>query len=96
MTTNSINRSDLVQLLIVKYNINPRLAESLVKVVLEQMTDALSQGKRIEIRGFGSFERRYYPPKVTHNPKTGEKLTTEGSYSIHFKPGKQLKENVNH
>jgi integration host factor subunit beta len=65
-----------------------------VNHILELMSDALIQGKRIEIRGFGSFSLHYRPPRNAHNPKTGEKVVTEAKYSPHFKPGKELRERV--
>jgi integration host factor subunit beta len=62
--------------------------------ILEQMSTALINGQRIEIRGFGSFSLHYRPPRNAHNPKTGEKVMTEAKHSPHFKPGKELRERV--
>lgn len=66
-----------------------------INSIIEQMSDKLSRGGRIEIRGFGSFCLHYRPPRKAHNPKTGEKLVTQPKYAVHFKPGKELRENVN-
>jgi integration host factor subunit beta len=66
-----------------------------VNSIIEQMSGTLSSGGRIEIRGFGSFCLHYRPPRKAHNPKTGEKLVTEPKYAAHFKPGKELREQVN-
>ena len=66
-----------------------------VNSIIEQMSEILSQGGRIEIRGFGSFCLHYRPPRKAHNPKTGEKLVTQPKYAVHFKPGKELREQVN-
>ena len=66
-----------------------------VNSIIEQMSAKLSQGGRIEIRGFGSFCLHYRPPRKAHNPKTGEKLITQPKYAVHFKPGKELREFVN-
>lgn len=68
--------------------------ELAVKSLLEQMSQALATGKRIEIRGFGSFSLHYRPPRVGRNPKTGESVTLPGKYVPHFKPGKELRERV--
>ncbi|WP_133128142.1 integration host factor subunit beta [Legionella nagasakiensis] len=65
-----------------------------INYILQLMSEALIQGKRIEIRGFGSFSLHYRPPRNAHNPKTGEKVITEAKYSPHFKPGKELRERV--
>ena len=90
-----INRSDLMKLLAHKHNLTPFEAERLVKTILDAIAQALSQRKRIELRGFGSFESRYRTPRAARNPKTGEKVQTEGKYSVHFKAGKELRERVN-
>ena len=65
-----------------------------INTILELMSNALINNQRIEIRGFGSFSLHYRPPRNAHNPKTGEKVTTEAKYSPHFKPGKELRERV--
>lgn len=70
-----------------------KIAES-VNHLIELMANELHQGRRIEIRGFGSFSLHHRPPRNAHNPKTGEKVLTEEKYSPHFKPGKALKERV--
>jgi integration host factor subunit beta len=66
-----------------------------VNYIIEHMSEILSQGGRIEIRGFGSFNLHFRPPRRAHNPKTGEKLVTNPKYAVHFKPGKELREKVN-
>ncbi|SEI74068.1 integration host factor subunit beta [Allopseudospirillum japonicum] len=68
--------------------------ELAVKLILEQMTDALAQGGRVEIRGFGSFSLHYREPRTGRNPKTGEQVALVGKYVPHFKPGKELREMV--
>ena len=65
-----------------------------VKMVLDAMADALAQGDRIEIRGFGSFSLNYRPPRVGRNPKSGEKVQVPEKYVPHFKAGKELRERV--
>ena len=63
--------------------------------LLELMSDSLIKGRRIEIRGFGSFTLHYRAPRNAHNPKTGERVVTMAKYSPHFKPGKALRERIN-
>ena len=72
-----------------------RDVELAVKCMLEQMSQALASGDRIEIRGFGSFSLHYRPPRQGRNPKTGESVALAGKYVPHFKPGKELRERVN-
>jgi integration host factor subunit beta len=66
-----------------------------INTLIEQMSEILRHGGRIEIRGFGSFCLHYRPPRRAHNPKTGEKLVTQPKYAVHFKPGKELRERIN-
>jgi len=69
--------------------------ELAVKMILEYMSQILSAGERIEIRGFGSFSLHYREPRTGRNPKTGESVRLEGKYVPHFKPGKELRDRVN-
>ena len=71
-----------------------RDVELAVKGLLEQMSRALAEGERIEIRGFGSFSLHYRPPRVGRNPKTGESVSLPAKFVPHFKPGKELRERV--
>ncbi|MGE4630202.1 MAG: integration host factor subunit beta [Pseudohongiellaceae bacterium] len=69
--------------------------ELAIKVILEYMSQVLSGGGRIEIRGFGSFSLHYRVPRVGRNPKTGTPVALSGKYVPHFKPGKELRDRVN-
>lgn len=69
--------------------------ELAVKTMLEEMSQALATGGRIEIRGFGSFSLHYRAPRLGRNPKTGESVDLTGKYVPHFKPGKELRDRVN-
>jgi integration host factor subunit beta len=69
--------------------------ESAVNCLLNQMADALAQGKRIEIRGFGGFDLHHRPPRSARNPKTGEAVQMPAKVALHFKPGKDMKDRVN-
>lgn len=59
------------------------------------MSSSLADGKRIEIRGFGSFSLHYRPARTGRNPKTGEAVQLSGKHVPHFKPGKELRDRVN-
>jgi len=66
-----------------------------VNMILENMTSTLSSGERIEIRGFGSFDVHYRPPRIGRNPKSGETVSVPAMFIPHFKAGKGLREGVN-
>ncbi|NOQ36253.1 MAG: integration host factor subunit beta [Methylococcaceae bacterium] len=90
-----MTKSELIEALAKK---QPSLAikdvELVVKCILEQMSQSLSSGDRIEIRGFGSFSLHYRPPRMGRNPKTGGSVALSSKYVPHFKPGKELRERV--
>lgn len=90
-----MTRSDLVALLAERFGqLTHRDAESAVKMMLDSMTEALTHGHRIEIRGFGSFAVNHRPPRVGRNPRSGEQVTIPEKRVPHFKPGKALREAV--
>jgi integration host factor subunit beta len=65
------------------------------KLIIEYLSQTLSSGNRIEIRGFGSFCLNYRPSRQAFNPKTGKRADIEEKHIPHFKPGKELKEGIN-
>ena len=73
----------------------PRDVELAVKMILEDLTRAMVNNRRIEIRGFGSFCLHYRAPRQGRNPKSGEKVDLPGKYVPYFKPGKELRGRVN-
>lgn len=91
-----MTKSELIdQIALRKNNLSLKQVESSVKSLLDYMTDTLANGGRIEIRGFGSFSLHYREPRKGRNPKTGENVQLTGKHVPHFKPGKELREQVN-
>ena len=92
----SMTKSELIERISAR---QPQLSikdvELAVKTVLEDMSEMLANGGRIEIRGFGSFSLHFRAPRTGRNPKTGESVDLQGKYVPHFKPGKELRDRVN-
>ena len=90
-----MNRSDLVSRLA---DLNPQLqvkdAELGAKVIIDALSNTLSRGGRVEVRGFGSFSLNFRPPRTGRNPKNGAQVKVPAKYVPHFKAGKELKERV--
>ncbi len=63
-----------------------------VDIILENITEALTEGRRVEIRGFGSFSVRTRKPRTTKNPKTGKMMDIPARKTLHFTMSKSLKE----
>jgi len=95
-TGGDMTKSELIETIAARQSqLSTKDVELAVKTVLEHMSQALSTGERIEIRGFGSFSLHYREPRRGRNPKTGDSVELTGKYVPHFKPGKELRERVN-
>jgi len=71
----------------------PRVKAALaVNTILGAMKDALRNGKRIELRGFGVFQVRDRKKGVGRNPKTGVEVPIAPGKTVRFKPGKSLQD----
>jgi integration host factor subunit beta len=89
-------RSELVTKVAEK---NPHLTlrdvEGIVSVVFDQITTALSEGRRVELRGFGAFSTRDRDARTGRNPRTGSAVDVDAKRVPYFKPGKELRERLN-
>jgi integration host factor subunit beta len=91
-----MTKSELIEILVDRHDqLSVKDIELSVKTMLDHMTESLAQGSRIEIRGFGSFSLHFRAPRTGRNPKTGESVALDAKYVPHFKPGKELREQVN-
>ena len=91
----SINKKELIEIIANEQEQLPyKDIELAIKTIIESMINSLKKGKRIEIRGFGSFSLRYRKSRIGRNPKSGESVNIDERYVPHFKPGKDLKERV--
>lgn len=91
-----MTKSELIDRIAAKQSqLSSKDVELSVKAIIEYMSQVLSEGGRIEIRGFGSFSLHYRIPRVGRNPKTGTPVALTGKYVPHFKPGKELRDRVN-
>jgi len=65
-----------------------------VDIILDSMAEALSEGRRVELRGFGSFSTRKRKARQTKNPRTGTMMDIGERNTIHFTMSKSLKESL--
>ena len=90
-----MNKSEIIDALARQLShLSHQDVEMAVKNIVEQMSQALASGARIEIRGFGSFSTNYRAPRIGRNPKTGEAVALSGKHTPRFKPGKELRERI--
>ena len=89
-------KSELVQII---SDQNPHLyqrdVENIVNAILTEITEALADGDRVELRGFGAFSLKHRAPRVGRNPRTGDRVDVEEKWVPFFKTGKDLRDRLN-
>lgn len=89
-------RSELIQKIADE---NPHLyqrdVERIVNTIFDEITDAMSRGDRVELRGFGAFSVKKRDARVGRNPRTGEIVEVEEKHVPFFKTGKLLRDRLN-
>jgi len=91
-----LNKLELIQKLKEKCNLTKQEAEEIVNIFFSELTDALTKGDRVEIRGFCSFFVKEYEGYLGRNPKTGNTVKVAPKKLPFFKCGKELKERVDY
>ena len=91
--TETYNRSDIELALIKEF---PHLSKSQISIaidsILESIVDAVALDNKVEIRGFGTFSKKYIRPRKFINPRTKEVSYLGETATMHFKPSKSLVE----
>ncbi|NHK28378.1 integration host factor subunit beta [Parvularcula flava] len=89
-------KSELVQKLAED---NPHLftrdIERIVATVFDEISTALANGDRVELRGFGAFSVKHREARIGRNPRTGEAVAIEEKWTPFFKAGKEMRERLN-
>jgi len=89
-------KSELVQKLAED---NPHLftrdIERIVATVFDEISGALANGDRVELRGFGAFSVKHREARIGRNPRTGEAVAIEEKWTPFFKAGKEMRERLN-
>ncbi len=89
-----MNKSELIEVVAERGRMTKKKAEDVVNLIFDSMVDAMKEGDRIEIRGFGSFVVKEYGSYTGRNPRTGESIKVSPKKLPFFKVGKELKERV--
>jgi integration host factor subunit beta len=90
-----MTKADLIDEVASLSSLPRKETELIVNTVFENITEALSKGDKVELRGFGSFRIRRRNSRKGRNPKTGDAVTVPGKRVPFFKVGKRLRERVN-
>ena len=89
----TVTKENLVEIVITDLGCSKGQANEMVDAFFRAMVDAIAQGNKIEIRGFGSWTvRRQNAYPNARNPMTGERVSVPARRKVSFKPGKAIKE----
>ena len=89
-----MNKADLINALAERNGITKKEADKAVSAVLEIIEEALKNGDKVQIMGFGSFEVKERAARIGRNPRTKESIEIPASKTPVFKAGKALKDIV--
>ena len=89
-----MTKAELVEKVANQINLTKKQTEVVVNAVFSSITDSLADGKKVELRGFGSFRIRQRNARVGRNPKSGQKVDVPSKKVPFFKAGKELRELV--
>ena len=91
-----MTKSELIQH---SADLNPHLyhrdVERIVTTIFDEISEALSRGDRVELRGFGAFSVKKREARIGRNPRTGAAVNVSEKHVPFFKTGKQLRERLN-
>ena len=91
-----MTRSELITRIAERYPfLTPAEAERIVASIFDEIGNSLASGRRVELRGFGSFSVRERQARVGRNPRTGERVEVEAKRLPFFKTGKLLRQRLN-
>lgn len=91
-----MTKAELVEEVARAADLTKKDAEVVVDEVFAAIIESLNRGEKIELRGFGSFRIRQRNSRRGRNPKTGDAVDIPAKAVPYFKPGKELRELINH
>ncbi len=89
-----MTKAELVEKVSGQINLTKKQTEVVVNTVFQSITQSLSDGKKVELRGFGSFRIRERNARIGRNPKSGAQVDVPAKKVPFFKAGKELRELV--
>ena len=90
-----MTRSELIARIAQRRGLYQRDVERVVATVFDEVSEALSRGDRVELRGFGAFSVKHRDARTGRNPRTGAAVAVDAKAVPFFKTGKQLRERLN-
>ena len=95
MVRRTLTRQDISEALFKHVGLSKHESAHMLETVLDQISTALVDGKRVKLSSFGTFTPRHKRERLGRNPKTGVAATINARRVISFKPSKLMKERIN-
>ena len=89
-----MNKAELINAVAAAAEVSKKDAEAVLTATLDAITDALKEGDKVQLVGFGSFEVKKRAARIGRNPKTKEAIEIPASNAPVFKPSKALKDTL--
>jgi len=89
-----LTKRDLIENVATVVEVSRKEAAEIVERILDSIVRTLHRGDRVEIRGFGTFRTRQRPSRLGRNPKTGARVEVPAKRIPFFKPGKELRDQL--
>ncbi|ERN43034.1 bacterial nucleoid DNA-binding protein [Rubidibacter lacunae KORDI 51-2] len=89
-----MNKGDLIDQIAEKTTVTKKQADAVLTAALDTIMEAVSDGEKVTLVGFGSFESRERKAREGRNPKTGDKMEIPATRVPAFSAGKSFKEKV--
>lgn len=90
-----MNKSELVSAISDRSRFEKNKIETFLNIFMDVVTESVSNGEKVQLVGFGTFEKRHREARTGRNPKTGEELKIDAVDVPVFKPGKAFKDACN-
>ena len=94
MAGRTVTKRDLAKAVAGQHDVTQAEAKGIVQTVLDQVTEELADGNRLELRDFGVFQPRARKPRRARNPRTGEQVHAGASVTVSFKVGKKMSRDI--
>jgi DNA-binding protein HU-beta len=86
-----LKKADLIDEVVSQTGLPKRQVTEVIELSLQAMAAALRKHEKVQLVGFGAFEPRPRNPRLARNPRTQEEITVGASWSLLFRPSKQLR-----
>ncbi len=89
-----MTKSDIVETISEETGMSKKDSNVVVNMIIENISNALERGQKVELRGFGSFKVKDRKARKARNPRTGESVDVPAKLVPYFKPSRELKSKV--